>query len=57
MGNPIYLISIKGGCDWSAEDAYSFVEPDPTFVFGGSQFCPTFDIVDALFAMDYINYI
>jgi hypothetical protein len=39
-GNPVYLISTKahGGYDRSAEDAYSSMAPDPTFVFFGGPY-------------------
>jgi hypothetical protein len=36
-----------GGCDRSAEDAYSSVAPDPTFAFVGGPCCPTLDFVIA----------
>jgi hypothetical protein len=36
-----------GGCDWSAEDAYSSAAPDPTFAFAGGPCCPTLDFVIA----------
>jgi hypothetical protein len=34
-GNPVYLISTRahGGCDRSAEDAYSSSVPDPTYMY------------------------
>ena len=34
-----------GGCDRSAEDAYSSMAPDPTFGFVGGPCCPTLDVV------------
>jgi hypothetical protein len=36
-----------GGCDRSAEDAYSFAAPDPTFAFVKGPCCPTLDFVIA----------
>jgi hypothetical protein len=47
--NPVYLISTKGqgGCDRSADDAYSSAAPDPTFSFVGGPCCPTLDFVIA----------
>jgi hypothetical protein len=36
-----------GGCDRSAEDAYSFAAPDPTFAFVEGPCCPTLDFVIA----------
>jgi hypothetical protein len=36
-----------GGCDRSAEDAYSFVAPDSTFAFVEGPCCPTLDFVIA----------
>jgi hypothetical protein len=50
MGNSVYLISTKahGGCDRSAEDAYSSVDPDPTFAFVGGPYYLTLDFVFAL---------
>jgi hypothetical protein len=48
-GNPVHLISTKahGGCDWSAEDAYSSAAPDHTFAFVGGPCCPTLDFLFA----------
>jgi hypothetical protein len=45
-GNPVYLISTKvhGGCDRSAEDAYSSMAPDLTFAFVGGPCCLTLDL-------------
>jgi hypothetical protein len=40
-----------GGCDRSAEDAYSFATPDPTFAFVGGPFCLTLDFVIAFWTM------
>jgi hypothetical protein len=40
-----------GGCDRSAEDAYSFATPDPTFAFVGGLFCRTLDFVIAFWIM------
>jgi hypothetical protein len=34
-GIPVYLISTKGACDRSTEDAYSSAAPDRTFAFVG----------------------
>jgi hypothetical protein len=36
-----------GGCDQSAEDAYSSAAPDPTFAFVGGPCCLTLDFVNA----------
>jgi hypothetical protein len=36
-----------GGCDQSAEDAYSSMAPDPTFAFVEGPCCPTLDFVIA----------
>jgi hypothetical protein len=44
----VYLILTKvyyGGCDRSAEDAYSWMAPDPTFAFVGDLRCSTLDSV------------
>jgi hypothetical protein len=40
-----------GGCDRSAEDAYSSTAPDPTFAFVGDPCCPTLDFVIAFWIM------
>jgi hypothetical protein len=37
-----------GGCDRSAEDAYSSMAPDPTFIFFGGPCCLTLDFVFAV---------
>jgi hypothetical protein len=41
----------RGGCDRSAEDAFSFATPDPTFAFVGGPCCPTLDFVIAFWIM------
>ena len=46
-----------GGCDRSAEDAYSSMAPDPTFAFVGGQWCPTLDFVIAFWIMIYVSHI
>jgi hypothetical protein len=52
-GNPVYLIltKVQGGCDRSAEDAYSSMAPDPTFAFVGGPCCLTHDFVFAIWIM------
>jgi hypothetical protein len=48
MGNPGYLISTKGGgCDRSAEDAYSSAALGPLLAFVGGLYWPTLDFVIA----------
>jgi hypothetical protein len=53
MGNPVYLISTKahGGCDRSAEDAYSSMAPDPTLAFVVGPCCLTLEYIFALWIM------
>jgi hypothetical protein len=46
-----------GGCDRSAEDAYSSMAPDPTFAFVGGRWCPTLDFVIAFWIMIYVSHI
>jgi hypothetical protein len=46
-----------GGCDRSAEDAYSFTTPDSTFAFVGGPCCPTLDFVIAFWIMIYVLHI
>jgi hypothetical protein len=41
-----------GGCDRSAEDAYSPMATDPIFAFDGGPCCPTLD-----FVFDYVLHI
>ena len=41
------LNGAHGGCDRSAEDAYSSAAPDPTFAFVEGPCCPTLDFVIA----------
>jgi hypothetical protein len=61
-GNPVYLISIErayGGCDRSAEDAYSSMAPDRTFAFLAGPCCPSLDFVFAFWIMitfDIVNF-
>jgi hypothetical protein len=52
-GNPVYLIStnVHGGCDRSADDAYSSMTPDPTFAFFGGPCCLTLDFLFAIWIM------
>jgi hypothetical protein len=52
-GNPVHLISTKahGGCDRSAEDAYSSMAPDPNFAFVGGLCCLTLDFVFAIWIL------
>jgi hypothetical protein len=52
-GNSVYLIRLRahGGCDRSAEDAYSSVEPDPTFAFVGGPCFPTLEFVIVFWIM------
>jgi hypothetical protein len=52
-GNPVYLISTKahGGCDRSAEDAYSSMALDPTFAFVGGPCCFKLNFLFALWIM------
>jgi hypothetical protein len=40
-----------GGCDRSAEYAYSSATPDPTIAFVGGLCCPTLDFVIAFWIM------
>ena len=46
-----------GGCDRSAEDAYSFAAPDPAFAFIGGLFCPALDLVIAFWIVIYVLHI
>jgi hypothetical protein len=46
-----------GGCDRSAEDAYSSMALDPTFAFVGGLWCPTLDFVIAFWIMIYVSHI
>jgi hypothetical protein len=39
-----FSLGANGGCGRSAEDAYSWVAPDPTFTFVGDPCCPTIDL-------------
>jgi hypothetical protein len=43
----------QGGCDQSAEDAYSSMAPDPTFTFVGGLCCSTLDFY-LLLDCDYV---
>jgi hypothetical protein len=40
-----------GGCDRSAEEAYSSAAPDPTFAFVGGPYCPTLDFIFTFWIM------
>ena len=41
----IFRLQAHGGCDRSAEDAYSSMAPDPAFAFVEGPCCPTLDFV------------
>jgi hypothetical protein len=46
-----FRLRAHGGCDRSAEDAYSSQAPDPTFAFVGGPCWPTLDFVTASWIM------
>jgi hypothetical protein len=47
----LFRLRAHGGCDRSAEDAFSSATPDPTFAFVGGPCCPTLDFVIAFWIM------
>ena len=49
-----HLVLVHGGCDWSAEDAYSTMAPDPTFGIVGGPCCPTPDLLYVFLGYDYV---
>ena len=49
FSTPEYRLWAHGGCDRSAEDAYSSMAPDPAFAFVGGPCCPTLDFVYMFF--------
>jgi hypothetical protein len=46
-----FRLRAHGGCDRSAEDAYSSTTSDPTFAFVGGPCSPTLDFVFAFWSM------
>jgi hypothetical protein len=51
-GNPVYFgLTAHGGCDRSAEDAYSSMALDPTFAFVEGPCCPTLNFVFSFWIM------
>jgi hypothetical protein len=45
------FVRAQGGCDQSAETAYSSMEHDPTFTFVGGQCCPKLHSVSTFWIM------
>ena len=50
----LFRLRAHGGCDWSAEDAYSSMAPDPAFAFVEGPCCPTLDFVCVFLDYDYV---
>jgi hypothetical protein len=46
-----FWLRVHGGCDWSAEDAYSTAAPDPTFAFVEGLCCPALEFLFAFWIM------
>jgi hypothetical protein len=47
----LFRLRVHGGCDRSAEDAYSSAAPDPTFTFVGDPCCSTLNFVITFWIM------
>jgi hypothetical protein len=46
-----FQLRAHGECDYSAEDTYSSVAPDPTFAFVEGPCCPSLDFVISFWIM------